>query len=76
MGSVGAEALLGFDSSFSLKSRLTLTIKGNNFLLILIFTLADGTSISTDKNVHDVTPPQETITMNSLLLLNYKDART
>lgn len=51
---------MGFDSSFSLKSRLILTIQGNNFLLILSFTLADGTSISTDENVPDVTSPQET----------------
>lgn len=44
---------------FLLKSRLILTIQGNNFLLILIFTFTDGISSSTDENVPDVTPPQE-----------------
>lgn len=51
---------MGFGSLFSLKSRLILTTQGNHFLLILIFTVADGTSSSTDENVPDVTPPQET----------------
>lgn len=59
-GKCSAQALLGFDSSFSLKSRFILTIQGNNFLLILIFTLVDGTGSSKDENVPDATPPQET----------------
>jgi len=37
-----------------------LTTQGNNLLFILIFALPDDTRSSTDENVPDVTPPQET----------------
>lgn len=37
-----------------------MTTQGNNFLLILIFRLPDGTSSGTDENAPDITPPQET----------------